>query len=661
MLFGQQRKMDSMVSVLRTSTKKDTAYINTLNELAQELLYYNLDSIAVLANQALELSVEQGYLKGKSEAYLNLGIYHSESDASDKALTYYEQAKKSAAMDKDTIILLETFANMGIEYRYRNQYAAAATTLMEGIEIAKQSKNTLLLELLLGNLAGVYIDQDDYAMAIELDKETLVLVEALNKESFLVNPLYNLAYSHNAIGDYDQATVYIDRLIGVLEQTNKLDSKFKAYITKGKILYNQEKYEEALAWFEKSRELLPHIEDKRVEISLWNNMAMANLKLYTINDARTFAQMAQALTTDKYYYRERSISSDILSQIAEKEGDFKEALAFHKIFKSYEDSLYAELKDKELNILKANREFEKEKEALITANKISLAQQKGINYLFIALFLFAVAIVFIYRKNAQGQKKLNMALELNKNALQINEARLKETNKVKDQLFSIIGHDLRSPVVSLKQLLDICMEEGENGAAVLKKYAPKLQANLSHFQFTLDNLLDWGTSQIKGDAVKPQTIVLRKEIDALCGFYDLLAREKSISLLNMIEPDQTAIADIHHFRVVFRNLLSNAIKFTPEHGNITIAAKSCQGNGICLTVTDTGQGMDVATIQKVLSDEEHYSSQGTNAEKGSGLGLLLAKELIAKNQGVLHIHSTIGEGSRFTVELPVENTKDSWP
>jgi signal transduction histidine kinase len=309
------------------------------------------------------------------------------------------------------------------------------------------------------------------------------------------------------------------------------------------------------------------------------------------------------------------------------------------------------MNDKEFTILKANLDFERQKEQIEITNEISLAEQRNLTYLIVFLLLSALLAAFIYSRNSNIQKRLNTELVSNKKALEHNEKRLNEANNLKDQLFSIVGHDLKGPIVSLRQLLDLCLEE-ENGDKEFKQFAPRLKSNLEYFQFTLDNLLHWGNSQLKGDNINIQKVSPKEEIDILIDFFQLLSKEKSIEISNKVDIDLAVSADLDHFRAIFRNLLSNAIKFTPENGLIEVTSTKSDAKLITISVIDSGLGMDEASIQKVLSSDKHYSTYGTKGEKGTGLGLLLCKNLITKNNGTLKINSAPSKGSQFMVTLP---------
>ena len=126
---------------------------------------------------------------------------------------------------------------------------------------------------------------------------------------------------------------------------------------------------------------------------------------------------------------------------------------------------------------------------------------------------------------------------------------------------------------------------------------------------------------------------------------------KFISFQNDVESASEALVDLNHFNVIFRNLICNAIKFTPENGTIWISAKK-DDNKLTISVKDNGIGISKDDLKKIFNSSEHYTTYGTNNEKGTGLGLLLCKEMIEQNNGTIQVESKIGEGSTFRVILP---------
>ena len=241
-------------------------------------------------------------------------------------------------------------------------------------------------------------------------------------------------------------------------------------------------------------------------------------------------------------------------------------------------------------------------------------------------------------------------MALQSHNLYTNQYELNKINNNQDKLFSIVGHDLRGPIVSLKQLLGLALED-ESGIQHFYRFAPKLKKDVDHIHFTLDNLLNWGITQMKGEPVYPVKINVKTELLLIEELFRDMLDKKSISVNLKILPDLDLSADANHFKIIFRNLVSNAIKFTPENGILSLMSSE-EKNSIIIAVKDTGIGMTDAIIDQIFNRSEYYTTFGTNNERGTGLGLMLCKEMVLKNKGEIWVESSVGKGSTFYVRLP---------
>jgi len=231
---------------------------------------------------------------------------------------------------------------------------------------------------------------------------------------------------------------------------------------------------------------------------------------------------------------------------------------------------------------------------------------------------------------------------------------LEKLDQQKNKFFSIIAHDLRSPFTSLLGFSAMLEERSEKLAPEkIKEFATHIHESGTRVFRLLENLLEWARLQMDRIEVEPQIIALaeitRKTIDVLGP----VAAEKDIKLQER-GPPTNAYADPHMIDAVIRNLVNNAIKFTPHNGTITILYDADENSGIArISVMDTGVGMDTHTAGKLFKLSENVTTQGTDGEAGTGLGLLLCYELVSRNSGTICVESTQGTGSTFTFTLPL--------
>lgn len=251
----------------------------------------------------------------------------------------------------------------------------------------------------------------------------------------------------------------------------------------------------------------------------------------------------------------------------------------------------------------------------------------------------------------EKRHELELKVKERTQELQASNEALAQINKTKDKLFSIISHDLRSPLASLKGTIDILDPEvlNENELAFIK-------SQLSHqFEATdnmLQNLLLWASSQLQGEIIKPTKVHLSIVVAENIDFLDKIATSKKIILSKEVPDSIQVIADENHLRAILRNLLANAIKFTSKGGRVTVTA-NIQDAQVRIAIHDTGIGISEERKKRLFTNI--LSTKGTGGEKGSGLGLLLVSDLVEKNGGKIWVESEIGKGSTFYFTLPAAN------
>ena len=232
------------------------------------------------------------------------------------------------------------------------------------------------------------------------------------------------------------------------------------------------------------------------------------------------------------------------------------------------------------------------------------------------------------------------------------EQELRTSNATKDKFFSIIAHDLRHPFNSIGNFVTLM---SKHSAALSKSeiisLSKDLKENTDKTRDLLENLLQWAQTQRGSTPFKQEVIVLAEIADEIVSLLENVAKEKNIQIDSNITSKTLIFADWQMVSTILRNLLSNAIKFTPESGKISLRTSENDGM-IQITVSDTGVGMSQKTIDKLFKIDQQIVSRGTANEKGTGLGLILCKELVEKNGGSIVAMSELGKGSTFSFTLP---------
>ena len=232
---------------------------------------------------------------------------------------------------------------------------------------------------------------------------------------------------------------------------------------------------------------------------------------------------------------------------------------------------------------------------------------------------------------------------------------LKALNALKDKVFSIIAHDLRTPLTSVSMFVDmLSLNTNAFSEMDLREIVSDLHDSVESAKLLLENLLQWSMSQMKGIQLKPEQVNLAELIEREGRILGKGLENKDIGLVQKIPSDCTAYADAESVSFISRNLLSNALKFTPSEGSITISVAVSEEGKRLIHFTDTGKGMSEEQQSKLFHQDTHYSTEGTEGERGTGLGLMLCQEFAQKNGGLITVKSKEGAGSTFTLELPLE-------
>ena len=234
-------------------------------------------------------------------------------------------------------------------------------------------------------------------------------------------------------------------------------------------------------------------------------------------------------------------------------------------------------------------------------------------------------------------------------------AKLTESNETKDKFFSIIAHDLRGPLSGLSQILEILVTDYDDMEEKEKIEIVREAAKASNSTYALiENLLEWSRIQSDRISYEPTKINLFDLINNTTALYNQNIKTKEITFNLAINPKATIFADKKMTETILRNLLSNAIKFTSVNGSVFVDSEEDQNYSI-IKVQDTGVGMNKKMVEKLFRIDVSQSNPGTANEPGTGLGLILCKELIEKQGGKIWVESRINEGSTFYFTLPVKN------
>ncbi|TWV99588.1 HAMP domain-containing histidine kinase [Chitinophaga pinensis] len=266
--------------------------------------------------------------------------------------------------------------------------------------------------------------------------------------------------------------------------------------------------------------------------------------------------------------------------------------------------------------------------------------------------LTCIYLITNYLRNNYEREKRNAEERADK--IDSQNIKLEQLNQKKDKLFSIIAHDLQSPlnsiITTLHLIAEYDLEEEEK-----KMLGDELLTLTKNTSSLLTNLLTWSKLQMDGKGVRLSSENVHNAVERVLTIQRLLADKKSVNITSRVDPDVYITADHNMLELIIRNLVNNAIKFTPSGGQIAIDLRVNEER--ChLMISDNGIGIDPNHHDEIFSLKTQ-STFGTNNEKGIGLGLVLCKELLALQDGELWFESTPGEGTTFFASFPLSQMK----
>jgi two-component system sensor histidine kinase/response regulator len=272
-------------------------------------------------------------------------------------------------------------------------------------------------------------------------------------------------------------------------------------------------------------------------------------------------------------------------------------------------------------------------------------QLLAIGYIFYGFYL-------IKRENAGYQSSIMQqkeAMERQTGQLKKQAAELEELNTLKNKLFSVISHDLKTPMYALRNLFHNA-QELKMSASEIKAMLPDVINDLNYTTGLMENLLHWAKCQMQSNEVRKQELDMNSMIEDVIRLLRVQADAKQITIERKMALPAYALADRDMINLVLRNLLSNAIKFSPREGRIVIGIQSYD-SFTEVFIRDSGSGITKEVMQKI-NENNFYSTPGTASEAGTGLGLMLCREFLQRNHGNMMIESEPGRGSTFSFTLP---------
>lgn len=568
--------------------------------------------------KSLSVADSLDHPSGRIFAYLAIGRIFEEVGNYEKSLQFLEKAYElSYQLDSKSLQVL-VLNELGKINALTNRTEEAFENYEQVLKLAEITREQGVEADALFNQGNLYVKQRQFEKAIEYHKRSLRIWRSLGnkvQEALLLN---EIGGAYEGLNNIERAFANYEAALEVYQGLKNNKGVAEAYNNIGALYFQQNKIQEAVD------NLMLGLEAGRVS-------------------------QHNAPVRKSYEY---------LSLCFRASGDYQKALEYKDLFLAMSDFIQKEQNDQKLSEAQ-NRYVMDQKESQIDRlesvrkqRERELAEQQRVRNFLVALIalggLVVVLILYLYILKRRSNKQLQVS-----NArIEQQNIELQNLNATKDKFFSILGHDLKSPLNSLSSFSNLLINYFDSlSKEEIQTLAKDLDKSLKNLYSLLDNLLEWARSQTGNINFTPEQFDVTQVMQETKDLLQTQAANKEITILQDRTEPLLISAHRHSITTVIRNLVSNAIKFTPKGGLIKIEVKENDQETV-VAIADTGVGMSEAVIAKLFRIDSKVSTLGTANEKGTGLGLVLCKDFVEKNGGRLWVESEEGKGTVFYFTVP---------
>lgn len=573
------------------------------------------------------------------------------------ALVYTDSAITIVDKNNYKSYFTSSYFNKGVYSMRLSKYKEAIDSFFYILEFLEKESITNNIENVHYMLGVNYENLQEYEKANLYFEKCIQRVRKLENDYLLLLSYNRVVKSRRMLRKIPEAFNAIDSAIVLAEQFKDNGQLSDAYYKKGDMLLDEfHEGSEAEFFLEKAYNLATKASSSKkmdnlmltlsiagmVKVNLFNknyNKALKYLKLYE-NQTKIDGILLNEKNLNYYY-----------SEYYEGIGKSSKALMHYKKFDELKDSIAS--KETKLEIADLEKKYDTQKKELeiLTLSQENNTKEKVIadselkKNLFLVLSLILLGILIflfvVYRTLNKQKKEIISAHD-----------KLAEINKVKNKLFSIISHDLRSMIIPFQRagrVLKYHIEKKNYNTVV--ELSEELEKNSKGLSNMLDNLLNWSLEQMNGYSLNPEIISVQNEFKEILEVFDSQVKNKNNKTELIFDEDVNLLFDKGAFHVIFRNLINNAIKFT-ENGKIRIEFNK-KNNDLSFKIMDNGIGIDEKRLKRLFELEKNDSNLGTKGEKGTGLGLGLVHKFVEINKGIIKVSSKLNMGTSFELTFPI--------
>jgi signal transduction histidine kinase len=662
-IFSQNEKIDQLTVQLayqdQDSTKVDLSLmlINelfTIEEYNKALLY---------VNETSKLSKDINYIKGLAESSYYRALIYTQRNDYFNAIDNYNKSKIYYSQISDTLGVAKVSNSIGLIEIKRGNYAVGLRNSFSAIDIFEKQGLKDELSSAYNNLAEAYYKTNQIDKAIDFNFKALEVRKQINDRDGIKASTKNIAKLYSILKEHRKSIEYYEKVLDLLIPDTDKDLRGEILPKLGSEYLRFKEYDKASEYLVEG--LKYNRKQDNTEGLLLTLNAIGNLNLQKKKVKLAANQLGEAYKIAKKTNNKIQLLENYKLHVAldSTRGYFQNAFFWKNKYHSLKDSLAltnqpvfpTEVNPVDLDInnplstdLDNTDNNTNSKEAWYNNNLVFYGILTALAIL-LTLLIISVLKIKTYKDDLAAQKEDLAAEKIRSERILEQTHHLEEVNQVKDKLFSIVSHDLKDSISSIKAFLDL-LKEDSISKGEFYELIPELSENANNASSLLFNLLNWSKSQMQNFEPKPELFNIQEVFHTKIALVEQKVEDKRIVLIDESQRD-FVYADKSMLEIVIQNLITNAVKFSRTGDVITVSNQDLNGKAL-ICIEDTGVGISRENIDKIFNANKNFTTVGTKNEKGTGLGLTIAKDLVELNNGRIWVESTQNVGSKFFVELP---------
>ncbi|MCC1484657.1 tetratricopeptide repeat-containing sensor histidine kinase [Winogradskyella immobilis] len=650
--FAQNAKIDSLTVRLAYQNQDSTKIETSLLLINEFYLIKDYEKALLFIDQTTELSKTLNNNRGLAESNYLKALIYSEKDENANAINNFNAAKTYFQQIRDTLGIAKVNNNLGLIDIKRGNYEKGLQNSLSAISIFEKRGLNTELSKAYNNLAEAYFNTSNFDKALEYNRKALIVREEIEDKQGIKQSLKNIGILYALKNEHRRAIDNFERVLVLLDSEDK-DLRGEITPILGAEYLEVSQLDKAGRYIaEGLRFNRRQKNDLGVLISL-NAAGDLNIRRKKVKLALTQLNEAYNIANKLNHKTHLLKNLKLHVKLDSSRGFYQNAFFWQNKYYDLKTEIDKETVAKQLAINnKPEANTSSSKTSIIIPETAEPKPSKSntlLIYGLIAGLIFTIALLtFSYLKGSKDGKSVKELSSSNTKLLAQNQ-QLEEVNQVKDKLFSIVSHDLKDSISSIKAFLDLLKDDGITKEE-FNQLIPELSENANNASSLLFNLLNWSKSQMQNLEPKPELFNIQEVFHIKMSLVEKKVEDKGILLIDESKRD-FVYADRSMLEIVIQNLITNAVKFTGKGDVITVSNQDYNGK-VLISVEDTGIGISEENIKKLFNAKKNFTTIGTENEKGTGLGLTICKDLVELNKGRIWVESTPNIGSKFFIELP---------